>query len=149
LLLVAVVSFSTSTWTLPRRSRSPEFAERRSQWKSFASSRVVALYRRMPSSSRHLVVCVIVFLVQCSRSLAQTVLSSPNRLPLPPARACRASQPRLGHCHRYCACRWPKLVSPSPSLDLCPRQLTPDSISSSFRASSRNLKRRVKTKLAA
>jgi hypothetical protein len=55
LLLVVVVS-STSTWTLPRRSRSPEFTERCSQWESFASSRVVALYRRMPSSSRHLVV---------------------------------------------------------------------------------------------
>jgi hypothetical protein len=91
----------------------------------------------------------VVFLVQCSRSLSQTVLPSPNCLPLPPARACHASQPRHGHRHRYCACRWLKLVSPSPSLDLCPRQLAPDSISSSFHTSSRNPKRQVKTKLAA
>jgi hypothetical protein len=62
--------------------------------------------------------CVIepvIFLVQCSRGRARTILPSPNRLPLPPARACRASQPRVGHRRRYYTCRWPKLVSPSPS----------------------------------
>jgi hypothetical protein len=80
--------------------------------------------------------------------------SCPNRaavsqpLALAPARACHASQPRLGHRHRYCTCRWSKLASPSPSLDSCPHKLAPNSISSSFRASSRNPKRRVKTKLA-
>jgi hypothetical protein len=79
--------------------------------------------------------------------------SRPNRavvsqpLVLTPARACRASQPCLGHRHRYCACRWPKLMSPSPSLDSCPRQLASDLISSSFHASSRNPKNRVKAKL--
>jgi hypothetical protein len=87
-------------------------------WCQFARRRPLSPDAILVSSLR----CrAVVFLVQYSRSLAKTMLPSPNRLPLPPARACRTSQPRLGHRYRYCAYRWPKLASPSPSLDSCPR----------------------------